>query len=382
MDLFDREMKQWADGICNATLHYIDKEQWDLLFTVFSVTDAVQHKFWKDLDPHHPQHTKKGEQLYGGYIQRYYKMMDEMVNRIIKKVQEDTYIFIVSDHGSGPVYKRIALNAWFHEKGYLKFKERVEKSSQLSLSKIMIKAGIDKERIERIIQRIAKPLRLVPLIQKAPLELVGLLPTTGNISTVDWSSTKAYSQQSYGQVYINTGKREPIGSVTEDEYLALRNQIIEELMLLKDPETGNSIFDKYYLGEDIYKGSFADHAPDIYFKTADPRHEIIGFSKSGEIFVEPYLSGTHTQNGIFICKGPEIKKHEEITDAELTDICPTVLHLLNLPIPSYADGKILYNMFEQNSPLAAAGAEYEDQSKIKKREEEQKIASQIKKIKF
>ena len=382
MRIFDKEMKQVTDGVCDATLHYMDQERWDLMIAVFGITDVIQHLFWKDIDPQHPQHTEEGEKLYGNHIQRYYKRVDELVGRIIKKVPEDRYIFIVSDHGGGPVYKRIALNAWLHEKGYLKFKGRVEKSSGFSLSNLMIKIGVDKERIERLVYRMARPLNLVSFIPKVPKGLVGLLPTTGNIATIDWGRTKAYSQQSYGQVYINRGKREPVGCVSEEEYEVMRQQIIKELMSFKDPETGANIFDEFYLGEELYKGEFVDYAPDIYFKTADPRHEIIGFSKSGEIFVEPFLSGTHTQYGIFICKGPETKKNNRIDGAELMDICPTALHILGIPISTNTDGKILYDMFEPNTTLARAKAQYEDEKLLKRREEEQKIASHIKNLKF
>jgi predicted AlkP superfamily phosphohydrolase/phosphomutase len=382
MRIFDEEMQKVTDCVCDATLHYLGQEEWDLLITIFSITDVIQHVFWKDIDPQHPQYTEKGAYLYGNHIHKYYRRVDELMGKIIDKVPEDRYIIIVSDHGGGPVYKRIALNALLNQKGYLEFSKTVGKDSGFSLSNVLYKIGVDKEKAERLVYRFARPLNLVSFIPKIPKGLVGLFPTTGNLATLDWSKTKAYSQQSYGQVYINTGKREPIGCVSEEEYESLRQELIKELMNFKDPETGANIFDEYYLGEDLYQGEFAKQGPDIYFKTTDPKHEVIGFSKTGDIFVEPFLSGTHTQYGIFICTGPDTKKNTRLENTDIIDICPTVLHLLGLPIPYYTDGKVLYGAFRPDSALAGSEPQYENEKDLKTRGEEQKIAESIRKITF
>ncbi|MDI6826376.1 MAG: alkaline phosphatase family protein [Candidatus Aenigmarchaeota archaeon] len=52
------------------------------------------------------------------------------------------------------------------------------------------------------------------------------------------------------------------------------------------------------------------------------------------------VSGRTTEEGIFIMYGNDIEK-EEIRDATIYDIAPTILHLLNISIPNDMEGKAL-----------------------------------------
>ena len=52
-------------------------------------------------------------------------------------------------------------------------------------------------------------------------------------------------------------------------------------------------------------------------------------------------SADHKANGIFIAKGPNIIKNKKIKNANILDITPTLLYLLNIPISKDIDGKIL-----------------------------------------
>lgn len=55
----------------------------------------------------------------------------------------------------------------------------------------------------------------------------------------------------------------------------------------------------------------------------------------------------HRQFGIFIAKGPGIRKDERIYGANLLDICPTLLHLFGLPVGEDMDGKVLLDLYEE-----------------------------------
>jgi hypothetical protein len=56
-------------------------------------------------------------------------------------------------------------------------------------------------------------------------------------------------------------------------------------------------------------------------------------------------SGDHNLNGILMLKGTNIKKGVTL-NKECIDITPTVLYLLQTPIPQDIDGKILTDAFE------------------------------------
>src|SRR6266513_6443144 len=54
----------------------------------------------------------------------------------------------------------------------------------------------------------------------------------------------------------------------------------------------------------------------------------------------------HRQLGIFVAKGPDIKKDDRIYGANLLDICPTLLHLFGLPVGEDMEGKVLLDIYE------------------------------------
>jgi tetratricopeptide (TPR) repeat protein len=55
----------------------------------------------------------------------------------------------------------------------------------------------------------------------------------------------------------------------------------------------------------------------------------------------------HRHFGIFVTKGPGIKKDDRIYGANLLDVCPTVLHVFGLPIGEDMDGKVLLDIYEK-----------------------------------
>jgi predicted AlkP superfamily phosphohydrolase/phosphomutase len=70
--------------------------------------------------------------------------------------------------------------------------------------------------------------------------------------------------------------------------------------------------------------------------------------KSKQIF--DIISAHHNQAppGILIAKGAGIRKGEEVTNAGIYDILPTLLYSLGLPIASDMDGQILEEIFEES----------------------------------
>ena len=69
--------------------------------------------------------------------------------------------------------------------------------------------------------------------------------------------------------------------------------------------------------------------------------------------------------GIFIHSGKGIKKDFE-TSANIVDVVPTALHLMDIPIPEDMDGKVLKDIFKNNSKPYKKHVRY-SKSKQKKR---------------
>ncbi len=126
---------------------------------------------------------------------------------------------------------------------------------------------------------------------------------------------------------------------------ALRTQIMEQLLQLRDPATGEAVVEAVYRREELYAGDYVEQAPDIVFMPT--RLEYFGFGEyefgSHKIIeaMERGISGTHRLNGVFLAYGAGIEPGSEPLNASLVDLAPTILYLMGVPVPAQMDGRIL-----------------------------------------
>ena len=57
-------------------------------------------------------------------------------------------------------------------------------------------------------------------------------------------------------------------------------------------------------------------------------------------------SGGHTMRGVFLAHGHGIKRGYHIEGAGLVDIAPTILNMLDVPIPRAMDGHVLAEIYQ------------------------------------
>ena len=94
-------------------------EPWDFAMVVFNGTDTVSHAMWKFMDQRHPLHDPTRYAKYGNAIRDYYHTVDGYLADTIDKLDEDTTLFIMSDHGFGPFHKFIHVNNWLIREGFM-----------------------------------------------------------------------------------------------------------------------------------------------------------------------------------------------------------------------------------------------------------------------
>ena len=148
-----------------------------------------------------------------------------------------------------------------------------------------------------------------------------------------------------------------------------------------------------YSRNEIYKGNYITKAPDLtivcdYGYQIIAPNEFLFFNKKYEdaFFLSHKWSGRHEQYGIFILSGPVVKKNVEITNARILDITPTVLYLMNEPIPDYMDGKVLEKtilkeyFIEHPVNFNTDSIEQEKPDKALTEEEEKEIAERLKSL--
>lgn len=253
-----------------------------LLFVYFSTTDLISHMFWRYMDKEHPGYKPEEAEKYSDVIKNTYKKMDTLLGDVMKRIDSNTTLIVLSDHGFGPFRRQFHMNRWLKENGYLSFAdESLEESAEF-------------------------------------------------FENVDFRKTRAYAF-GFNGIYVNLRGREGMGIVTPgDEKEQLIDNIIKELENIRDPENNKKVVNKVYRREEIYSGKYVADAPDI----------LIGYNRGYRSSWETALgkvpkglfadnmkkwSGTHLWDyklvpGI-VLSNKKIKKE----DPALIDIAPTIL---------------------------------------------------------
>jgi predicted AlkP superfamily phosphohydrolase/phosphomutase len=191
------------------------------------------------------------------------------------------------------------------------------------------------------------------IIAKIPEKIRKKVPRANyTLNDFDWSKTKVFSTTGWGLVYVNLKGRDTQGIVEPGkEYEELRNFLIDELIKLKDPKTDKNVVDKTYKKEELYQGIFFDQAPDLAFwmEGIECIDEIPQGNTPLFINSDKRKSGTHRREGIVLIKGNDIKKENKIVGAQITDLTPTILHIMGIPVMDDMDGKVLEEIFENVS---------------------------------
>ena len=345
----------------------------DLLVLVFVAPDRVHHFFWKYMEEGKYSRDAGGTSKYRDVILNVYKRLDAIIGEVIKGLDKDTVLLLMSDHGAGPIRKLVNLNAWLNVQGFLGLKSQSD--GQISLLErfkstpfLMAKTGWG----------ILK--RYLPDRYKSWLR--SLMPKTRDrvltylfLSRIDWSSTKAFSIGYFGDIRINVKGREPQGTVNPGaEYEGLREDLIAKLEAMKDPDTGEKMVEKVYKREDLYRGSQVHKTSDLIIKWNDYQYksrinlEIDDKVSASRIMIDPSkdskMSSIHRLYGVFMAYGKDIKQGVKLQGAHIMDLAPTVLYLLNEPIPDCMDGKVLTTIFREdflsNNPIHYRKTEQDD----------------------
>jgi predicted AlkP superfamily phosphohydrolase/phosphomutase len=136
--------------------------------------------------------------------------------------------------------------------------------------------------------------------------------------------------------------------------------------------------------DESYHGPFVERASDLYVywngeaSLGDPPPVVKerGF----------WWNGDHRPEGILICKGPGIRKGEEVSGCNVYDLAPTIMHLAGLPVPSGLDGKVIERIctddFRSKHPINLGA--FEKGAKVKSEElgdaDEEMIAEKLRSL--
>ncbi len=264
-----------------------------LFFFYFDTLDAIQHMFWRYTDPASPLYEKNN--AYSNVIENYYKKIDAIVGEVLKNIDPNTTVLVISDHGFNSFRESVHLNRWLLENGYLFLNEDQTETKEF-------------------------------------------------LEGINWNKTKAYAI-GFGGIYLNKIGREAQGIVTEQEAQNLKLKIKEGLLRIKNSKNQPAI-NNVYTQEEIFIGSYSDDAPDLFVGFAK------GFRASWQTAVggvptalmednKRKWSGDHLIDPILVPGVIFINKKVELINPSIVDIAATLLHIFGLDKAEKTDGKSL-----------------------------------------
>jgi predicted AlkP superfamily phosphohydrolase/phosphomutase len=262
-----RDAEEMTESRFTVVEHLLTTRPWDLFFMVEIGTDRIQHALWRSEDA----------------VLDYYRCVDEKLGRLLRLLDDDTAVLVVSDHGAKRLDGCVHVNEWLRRHGYLTLR--------------------------------AEPARPTPLT----LELV------------DWRRTVAWSDGGYyARVYMNVAGREPAGTVGSSEYEDVRDELRRRLA-----DLGVA-----HRPEDLY-GEVNGVAPDLlaYFGDLHWRcNALVGTDSlsSRENDTGPD-EANHDHDGVYILATDGVHAGRG-SQRDLRDIAPTLLSLLGEKTPAEMEG--------------------------------------------
>jgi len=323
------------------------KHRPDLFCTVFVAPDRVSHFFWPYLEAARAGRslTPRQERLANG-IRSIYEELDRAVGTLIEEAGEDTDVLIISDHGAGPLRKGLNLIEALARANLLTRKKQhpLDRVRQFAVWAFA-------EHAPGSLKRWVKA--RFPGLSESAAEVV-------SCGDVDFPRTRAYPAGETEGVFVNVRGRQPTGIVELGrEYEETRQEIIDTLCNLTDPDTGERIARGAWRREEIWSGPCLEDLPDVIMEQEERKYAVPVFPKSHDdriLYPLPSWSwkalrhlGGHRRHGILMAAGPHIRNTSP-AEARIVDVPATVLALLGCAVPEAFDGRVLTEMLTEDVP--------------------------------
>jgi predicted AlkP superfamily phosphohydrolase/phosphomutase len=274
--------------------HLIATKPWDLFVMVEMGPDRMHHAFWRYLDPLHVYYEPDSQ--FTNAIRDYYEALDAEIGALLKLLDADTRVLVVSDHGAKRMDGGLCFNEWLLREGYL--------------------------------------------VLRGPVE--GVTKLTPDL--VDWSRTRAWGDGGYyGRLFLNVRGREPEGIVEPGDIEALKGELEARLSGLTD-ERGQPLGNRVFRPEAVYRRC-ENIPPDLIVYFGDLHWRSVGSIGHETIWTHTNDTGpddaNHAQQGIFLMAEAgnlhslpvadlRANRREELS---IYDVAPTVLAALGITPP-------------------------------------------------
>lgn len=305
-----------------TALKLLLNKPWDLFMICFTETDRIQHYFWRVLDEEYYDYTSEIEKEKESF-RAFFVDIDNAIGELVDASGDDTLNIIISDHGfRSPAKRRFHINKWLETQGLFSLKN-------IDLNGIAIK---EKSMLKKYISLLFSRKTNQQNIAK---------------KEINWDLTKAWGlnlNRNWGGIYI----------MSTHSDIGIRERIQDLLIEVKDELSKQQIIELIYTREELYSGPYTNKFPDLIFKLRDEYEagiegQIDILEKSIISYQHPYPDGrgNHDREGIYIVNGWAFNQFGSFEQFSIQDIFPTILYLLDIPIPEDVDGKVMIDLINR-----------------------------------
>lgn len=340
---FKEDLIDVAEHQTDLFLDLISDYETEFAMTVYDGSDRIQHFFWKYFDDSHPRYDP--DSPHAEAIETYYETVDDGIGRILAEIDEDCDVLVISDHGFGPLTHDIYIDEWLENEGFLtrRSEESVEKVTDTAAA-ALVQLGWE------TVGRAGLQGSVRSLLPDSWLEFGSSLQNNLHRSII-WEDTEVFFTTLSGQsLFVNLEGRFVEGTVSQEEYNTVVENVRESLLSIRHPDTDEPLVQKVVRGDEAFTGWMVDSAPDLVVRT-NPEYTLKnGYS---ERLVQPSKqygqdrSGDHRTDGMFIAAGPSISSGT-IEGASVLDIAPTLLYLHGSAVPDTMDGDVLHDIISED----------------------------------
>lgn len=307
-----------AISLAETVVYAHNKIQWDTCFFHVHLLDSVNHKELALLYKDSSIYSMEKEQRAWENVETAYKIIDEMVGILFKKViDKNTTVIFAADHGAIPAWKIVNIPLALIQADLLKYKWKKSKNEFL----------------------------------------------------IDWKKSKVFPYLEPPYIWINLKGRDPKGIVSKTEYESVRDDVIETLYSLRDPENNKRIVKLALRKEEAsFLGQNGDRVGDIVYFLEPPYQIFDGklnqlntakrtpnlMSKSliydakscfgaHAYYLPTQKLGNFSVSAPVIMYGSDFKENIELNHyIDLADLAPTISHILDLSRPKDSQGRIIH----------------------------------------
>lgn len=306
---YEEQLAQMGRWYVDAARYLTGRYPWDVLAIQWHTQDGINHVLARDIMEEEPTYTPEGAAKAWQSFEACYVACDRLVAGIIEACADDeTVVCVVSDHGALPTFRTCLVNVPLTRAGLMAYRK----------------------------------------------------DAAGGNWQVDYARSKVFPRR--GQLYVNLQGRDPEGIVPPAEFESVREQAIQALLAMRDPENGVSPIVAALRKEDaVPYGQWGEAVGDVaYFMApryadSELEYEAVSYDPyttpdcgptqvgcAHHLYLPTGRHGIWRVAAIFFLAGPGVRRgYRRPHPITQVDVAPTLAHLIGMKPPAQCEGKVV-----------------------------------------